>query len=269
MNEDEQKQLSFDLRVFEDKNILFVILGIWKEKNRLSQFNGDLLDRVIEIPVEPWNIEDFKKVIKEGEPILKVNFNKIVDRVIESSFGSIGVLQELCKECCYAAGIKETQKNIVELTDNDLNIAIAKKVSDYSTRHIRCVESFIEQKVRTAENDTHLPLFIPYYFIRVLFSVGFNNVIDGIKRKEIQEQIKAIHHRPNDIRSSDLSYFLYNMIESQIKKSITPPIFDFDRSTQTLRIIDSTFYFFIFNYDKEEIIEIIDSFSGIKDIPSL
>ena len=34
--EDIQKQLSIDLRIFEDYNILFIILGIWREKNRLS-----------------------------------------------------------------------------------------------------------------------------------------------------------------------------------------------------------------------------------------
>lgn len=32
-----------------------------ERKNRLSQYNGDLVDRVIEIPVEPWEASDLKK----------------------------------------------------------------------------------------------------------------------------------------------------------------------------------------------------------------
>jgi Cdc6-like AAA superfamily ATPase len=49
-----QIKLAMDLRTFEDYHIRFIILGIWRERNRLTQFNGDLTDRLIEIPVEPW-----------------------------------------------------------------------------------------------------------------------------------------------------------------------------------------------------------------------
>lgn len=38
-----------------------------EKKNRLAQFNGDLLDRVIEIPVEPWSEDEFRQVIQKGE----------------------------------------------------------------------------------------------------------------------------------------------------------------------------------------------------------
>lgn len=66
LSEETQKQLAYDLRIFEDYNILFIVLGIWREKNRLGQFNGDLLDRVIEIPVEPWGKNDLKRIIEVG-----------------------------------------------------------------------------------------------------------------------------------------------------------------------------------------------------------
>jgi hypothetical protein len=68
LDDERQRQLSFDLRTFQELGIRFVILGVWREKNRLVQFNGDLVDRVIEIPVEPWEKEDFLRVA--GCPIL-------------------------------------------------------------------------------------------------------------------------------------------------------------------------------------------------------
>lgn len=101
---DSQKDLAYDLRTFDDKNILFIILGIWKERNRLTQFNGDLTDRLIEVPVEPWKNEDFLAVIKEGEPSLNVSFEKICSNIIANANGSIGVLQELCKYTCIMQG---------------------------------------------------------------------------------------------------------------------------------------------------------------------
>lgn len=252
LNEEVQKQLAIDLRIFEDYNILFIILGIWREKNRLAQFNGDLVDRVIEVPVEPWEKDDLKRIVTEGLPLLNVSLEDVVDYIIDSCFDSVGVFQEICKESCYVAGVNETQDTLVEISRTNVDDAIRKKLQDYSSRHIRCLESFIEQKARSSQET---PLYIPYYFVKVLFQETMENIIQGIKRKPLQEQIKNVHHRPDDVRPSDMGYFLRNLVSSQISKGISPPIFDYDNSTSSIKIIDSTFYFFIKNCDRNEIID--------------
>jgi len=71
----------------------------------------------------------------------------------------------------------------------------------------------------------------------------------------LQEKIKEIHHRSDDVRPSDMGYFLKNLVASQISKGISPPIFDYDNSTSSIKIIDSTFYFFIKNCDREDVLE--------------
>jgi len=43
LDDEKQQQLAFDLRTFQELGVQFVILGVWREKNRLIQFNGDLL----------------------------------------------------------------------------------------------------------------------------------------------------------------------------------------------------------------------------------
>lgn len=255
-----QKQLSIDLRIFEDYNILFIILGIWREKNRLGQYNGDLLDRMIEVPVEPWEADDLKKIVKEGEPLLNVSFQYVIDELIDTCFDSVGVFQELCKETCLAADVAETSSIRVDITLENIRSAIEKKLNDYSSRHIRCLESFIEQKSKSSE-DT--PLYIPYYFVKVLLSENFDEVTKGLKRRNIQEKIKEIHHRPDDVRPSDMGYFLQTLVTNQIKKNISPPIFDFDISTSSVKIIDSTFYFFLKNCDKDEVSEYINKPDGL------
>jgi hypothetical protein len=260
LEEDVQKQLSIDLRIFEDYNILFIILGIWREKNRLAQFNGDLVDRVIEVPVEPWEKEDLKRIIAEGLPLLNVSFDKVADYIIDSCFDSVGVFQEICKESCFAAGINETQQNLFEITEDLVDAAIIKKLGDYSSRHIRCLESFIEQKAKSSDE---VPLYIPYYFTKVLLGETLENITQGLKRKSIQEKIKEIHHRSENVRPSDMGYFLRNLVSSQIKKSISPPIFDYDTSTSSVKVIDSTFYFFLKNCDKDEVLENLATPEGI------
>jgi hypothetical protein len=247
-----QKQLSIDLRIFEDYNILFIILGIWREKNRLSQFNGDLVDRVIEVPVEPWEKSDLGKITQVGLPLLNVDFTKVIDYIIDSCFDSVGVFQEICKESCYSAGINETVTELIEISKENVDNAIAKKLNDYASRHIRCLESFIDQKGKSSDE---VPLYIPYYFIKVLLDESFENITPGLKRKSIQEKIKETHHRAESVRASDMGYFLRNLVSNQIKKNISPPIFDYDISTSSVKIIDSTFYFFLKNCDREEVVE--------------
>lgn len=260
LDEEVQKDMAFHLRVFEDYNILFIVLGIWREKNRLAQFNGDLQDRLIEIPVEPWLRVDFEKVVKKGSDILHVSFDNIIEELIDNSFDSIGVFQELCKECCLSSNVDGPQRQIKFLTKDSFDAAIAKKLNDYSGRHIRSIESFVEQKAKSSDE---IPLYIAYYFIKYLFSRDFHEIEAGIKRTEIHEGIKAIHHRPADVRASDMTYFLHNITSTQIKKNILPPLFDYDRSTRYLKIIDSTLYFFLRNADREEIIEELDAPAGI------
>lgn len=255
-----QKQLAHHLRVFEDNNILFIILGIWREKNRLAQFNGDLQDRLIEIPVEPWLKEDFKKIISIGESLLNVDFSGVFEELVELSFDSVGVFQELCKEICLAAEVEGTAPQKIILEKKHLEKAKNKKKDDYSGRHIRSLETFIEQR---SKGSHETPLYLPYYFIKFLFSQDFKNIVDGFKRQEIQTGIKAIHHRQEDVRPSDMSNFLHKIVASQINKGITPPLFDYDMSIRTLKIIDSTFYFFIRNADLKETFNSFDTPEGI------
>ncbi|WP_309735004.1 hypothetical protein [Chamaesiphon sp. OTE_75_metabat_556] len=260
LEEEIQKEIAFHLRVFEDFNILFVILGIWREKNRLAQYNGDLQDRLIEIPVEPWIEDDFRKVSQRGGEALGVSFDGVLAKIIDSSFDSIGVFQELCKECCLAAGLQEKSKSLVVIDEECLKTAIERKLEDYSGRHIRSLETFVEQQARTSDE---VPLYLGYYFVRILFDLNFKDIEIGLKRKFIHDEIRKIHHRADDVRSSDMSYFLHNIVQAQIKKSIVPPLFDYDRSTRTIKIIDSTLYFFLRNAEKEEIISEFEIPEGI------
>jgi hypothetical protein len=97
-----------------------------------------------------------------------------------------------------------------------------------------------------------------------LFKEPTNIIIQGLTRRALQDKIKEIHHRPDDVRASDTGYFLQNLVASQISKNISPPIFDYDNSTSSVKIIDSTFYFFITNCNRDEIVENLALPTGIE-----
>ncbi|MBK8962010.1 MAG: hypothetical protein IPM75_02795 [Candidatus Competibacteraceae bacterium] len=250
-----QESLAYDLRIFQDHHIVFIVLGIWREANRLAQFNGDLLDRITEVPVEPWEENDFRRLINVGEKLLNVSFSAIRDKLIEDSFDSVRVVQEICKLCCLNAGVVETANSCVEITEQHLKDALAQKAKEYGARHIRNFESFVDIRVRTSTQSGKPSLAYPYYFIRLLLTHAFDDIQKGLSRAVLLEEIRNIHHRPDDVRSSDLGAFLHNITQHQISKKIQPPFVDYDRGGKVMKIIDSSLYFFLKNCDREEILE--------------
>ena len=68
------------------------------------------------------------------------------------------------------------------------------------------------------------------------------------------EEMRKIHHRPDDVRSSDLGAFLHNVTQHQISKKIQPPFVDYDRGGKVMKVIDSSLYFFLKNCDRAAIL---------------
>ena len=256
-----QKTLAFDLRSFQELGIRFVILGVWREKNRLTQFNGDLQDRIIEVPVEPWSTQEFREVIGIGSPLLNIRIDEFIQgRLIESAFDSIGVVQELVKEVCAQAGVEETQKDFKQISDQALlDVAVAKKTADYSARHLIALEDIAEGRKSKRATEDSVPLYLPYYTVKAWLNFPFDQVVKGIRREQLEEQIKKDHHRAKDVRPSDMSNLLHNFAELQSEKGIVPPIFDYDQNTRTMRVVDSTFYFFLRHVDKNQVLSNIEN----------
>jgi len=249
-----QERLAYDLRVFQDLGVIFIVLGIWREANRLVQFNGDLLDRVTEVPVEPWLNEDFAKVIEKGSKLLNADFSNIQEILIKSSFDSVGVVQELCKQCCMAAGLTETADTTVIITSDHLAAALATKAGEYGGRHIRNFESFVDIARKTSNQSGKPSLAFPFYFIHLLLKTDLENIEQGLSRSTLLEGIRRVHHRPDDVRSGDLGAFLHNITQHQINKRIQPPFVDYDRGSKLLKIIDSSLYFFLRHCDRDAIL---------------
>jgi hypothetical protein len=257
LNDDVQRQFAFDLRSFQELGIRFVILGVWREKNRMAQFNGDLLDRVTEVPVEPWTTKDFHKVVATGGKHLNIEIDqKIIQRVVDASFASIGVFQELLKGLCSRAGVEGTQRELVRVdTEEALDAAISIKAHDYASRHQRALEAIAAGHTSGGSKSELLPLYLPYYLVRVILAGGYDAIADGIRRGDLHDRIREIHHRGNDVRASDMSNLLHGLANLQAAKSISPPIIDYDQQNRLLQVVDSTFYFFIKNANLAEIAE--------------
>lgn len=255
--EDKQRQLAFDLRSFQEMGIIFVILGVWRQKDKMRIYCSDLTDRVIDIPVEPWETADFTKVAKAGSVVLNIAMtSSVISKCVENAFGSVGVFQELMKEVCVAAKIKETQKDEVELSDIALaELAIKEKADQYCATHQQALELISSGNVTHSKEKEKKPLHLPYYLVMAILALGSEGFKFGASRADITAQIKSMHHRKNDVRPTDMTNLLHNLSALQHKKGINPPLIDYDIGKKTLYAIDSTFFFFLKNCNLQEISE--------------
>jgi hypothetical protein len=238
-----------------------VVLGVWREKNRMAQFNGDLLDRVVEVPVEPWTEVDFLRVAKKGAEALNILFSdEILAAATEASFSSIGVFQELLKGICSESAILATQAQTAHISNLEkLRQTIRVKARDYAARHQRALEAIAAGHATGGTKSDLPPLYLPYYLVRVVLEGGYEGIANGMRRSDIHDRIRNIHHRGEDVRASDMSNLLSGLANLQSVKSISPPIIDYDSQNRLLQVVDSTFYFFIKNSDPKEILESIQN----------
>ncbi|MCH2338496.1 hypothetical protein ACGFZ7_04565 [Pseudomonas sp. NPDC047963] len=252
LDEEKQRELSFDLRTFQETGILFVILGVWRKKDKLRIYCPDLTDRVDDVPVEPWGEEDFRKVIAKGSVELNISLSEnIIVRFIENSFGSIGVLQELLRVYCSVADVNQTHlgdcRHLAD--DSCADSALDEKCNEYRETHQQALELLASGNVTHSKGKEKAPLHLPYYLVRVIAKKGYDGVFKGLSRADITEGIKAIHHRPVDVRPSDISNLLHNISGLQFKKKLNPPLVDYDQGKRQLFAIDSTFFYFLKNSD--------------------
>lgn len=259
LDDEVQNKLAFDLRTFHDRGFYFIIVGIWKDKNRLVQYNGELADRIVEIPVEPWTRNDFHEVARKGCMSLNILISQdIINEVIEISFGSIGIFQELLKLYCIHSSVTRSVMIFRNLTNQEpLDKAIHDKAEQYETRFLRALED-----IATASSRKD-GLFIPYYFIQIIVNSSINELMEGIHRDMLTERLIPLHHT-KEVHKGVITYHLHQLTSLQCKKNISPPIFDYDRINKYIRVIDPTLLFFL-NYrpGKEIMEEIIDPRIGI------
>lgn len=258
--EEKQRQLSFDLRSFQEMGILFIILGVWRQKDKLRIYCSDLTDRVVDVPVEPWSEDEFKRVAVEGCNHLNIEIAQpVIQKCIDNSFGSVGVFQELMKQTCIAGGVAErgaaATLDSIPLADQ----AISEKATQYCATHQQALELIASGNVTHSKEKEKLPLHLPYYLVCSILEAGFDGLQHGISRANITDMIKHKHHRGDDVRASDMSNLLHNLSTLQHKKGINPPLIDYDIGKRQLYAIDSTFFFFLRNCDLAQVKEELPS----------
>lgn len=237
-----QKRFAFDLRAYQELGVRFIILGVWRERNRMLQFNGDLLDRVQEIPVEPWDIEDFRKIVNRGQNQLNIIISdEIINCCCDLSFSSVGVFQDLIQGVCLASGVAARQEPMKILNDEKAMAPIIREKTDsYGDRHKRSLEAIASSTKSTGMEKLY------YHVVDIILEGGYEGIKGGITLDTMRQKLIARSKKPT-FKNKMVKNALSSLHKLQSDRQIMPPILYFDDNSEVLNISDSTLYFFLKN----------------------
>jgi len=254
-----QKRFAFDLRAFQELGVRFIILGVWRERNRMLQFNGDLLDRIQEVPVEPWEIKDFKKIAEKGSDLLNISFSdELFNQASGLAFSSVGVFQDLLLGICLSSEVYNKQSKFKQLTRTDsLDLIVQEKTTSYGDRHKRALEAIAS----SSKNRGHEKFY--YYIVDIILEGGYERIAHGIHLNTMFDALKA-RSKLNNFKVRMVKNSLMSLHKVQAEKGIMPPILYFDENAELLSISDSTLYFYLKNSNLNKFREQLKSSCGNK-----
>ena len=246
-----QKDLAFSLKAFHEKSkITFVIVGVWREENRLLTFNGDLTDRVFAVDVDAWTKDALREVIEVGETLLNVQFAPLfVNNLLNDSFDSVHIVQEVCRRCLRNESVFTTQDILKDVGKSmDVSELISQVVAEQGGRYNGFLMNF-------ADGFQQTDLEMPKWLIFVILKSTIEQLEEGLRLREISRLIKSYHPKGNELNTGNITQALISASSLQVKKDTRPIIIDYDTTNRNLQIVDKGFLIWLASQNRRELLD--------------
>ncbi|MEW6168905.1 MAG: hypothetical protein AB1651_14600 [Pseudomonadota bacterium] len=252
LSEEVQREIAFDLKAFHEKSeIVFMVVGVWLESNKLVLYNGDLAGRLVPVDADRWEAADLEKVITAGEPMLNIEFPKPVrQEILALCQANVGVLQETCYRLCEKEGVFQTAKDkkLVGTVDNVRDI-VKSIGAEQAGRYQKFLEEFAE-----GLNKTELEMY--RWIAYVVVTSNAADLKKGLKLATLHRRMNQVHpKRRGQLLQNNVLQALENVAKVQHKYHVKPVILDFDQTENQLRVTDSGFILYIASQDRNDLLE--------------
>jgi hypothetical protein len=247
-----QRDFSFSLKTFhENSKLSFIVVGVWREENRLIGFNGDLTDRVLSVDVDTWTTRNLAEVIEAGSALLNVSFDEdFRNGLLQKCFDSVHIVQEACRRACRAAGVTETcvgePRTVgVGLDPTEL---VGKVVSEQAGRYRGFLMGFADG---FQETDLEMPKWVVY----AILCNAVDQLEKGLRLRRLSAIIKAKHPKGKDLNNGNITQILNSASSLQNKKGTRPLVVDYDASNTSLHVVDKGFLIWLSSQNVDELMD--------------
>ncbi|WP_374975027.1 hypothetical protein ACEYYH_14360 [Microbacterium trichothecenolyticum] len=247
--EDAQQDFAVALKAFhESSDFTFVIVGVWLDENRLTQFNGDLVGRVISINVDKWDSEHLARVIHGGGELLGIVFDeRFSSTLVSQALESVWIVQETCRLACIADEVFETQQAERTVT-GDVGALVKQVVDSDSARFNGFLTRFA---AGFDETEMELHKWLLYAVINAESEV----LRAGLSYAQVWQEI-ADSHPQGELSVDGLDQALRSTAELQIVRlGLSPLILDYDPTARRLAVVDRTFLVWLRHQIRDELLD--------------
>jgi hypothetical protein len=245
--EETQKDFAVALKAFhENSSYCFVVIGVWLDENRLTQYNGDLLGRVVSINADSWNSEELREVISAGGEMLNVEFpESFVSALLSGSFDSVWIVQEVCKFACEGAGVYETGKTRRSVGGN-VDALIRRAVDQNTARFSGFLSGFADGFQST---DLQMYRWLIYTVLRSDVSA----LEKGLPLAAITTLINE-GHPSAPVNQGNITQALRSTSSLQTSRlDVKPIVLDYHQTARRLNVVDRSFLIWIQHQDRAEL----------------
>lgn len=244
-----QQNFSFSLKSFhENSEICFIVIGVWREKNRLIYYNGDLAGRVVSVDADAWSPDELQEVISAGESLLNISFDRtFLEDMINNAFDTVYLVQEACLAACQADGVHQTCATYMTVgTNSDAKSYIKEVVASQAGRYTAFIQNFSEGFQKT-ELDMYK------WLLRAVMSFEAETLEKGLRRGEVAAAIKQFHPNGENLNDGNITQSLQNTASLQVAKNVRPIILDYDQTSKTLNVVDRSFLIWLAHQDRQQL----------------
>jgi hypothetical protein len=233
--------------LFDNANVVVIVVGIWIEENKLSSLCAELMGRCVDINCNVWPNESLIDVVDNGCQMLRIEFPPgLAEYIVKHSYSSVFIVQEACREACKIANITSAQEEHYSI---DKTINAAEIVNSVTARE--CNFTDLHNKLMRLEGNDSIALF------------AYAIMIDKSGKQSLDmDSLQAIVETKFDAYKFD-RHFSENSsrrFNDIIRERNLGKIFDFYRDAKSgkyvLSLVDNTIRFWLKGRRKEFIRDI-------------
>jgi hypothetical protein len=248
-----ETQIGFStaLKLFhEESDYCFVVIGVWRERNRLVYFNGDLASRVVAIDADEWSHEELTEVVERGAGLLNVTFDSVFrDEVVANAQSAVYLVQEACLKVLKAEGVEATQDfHKIVGVGVDARALIKEVVDEQAGRYTTFIQGVGEGFQVTA-------LEMYKWLLHAILNFTTDALSTGLRRAEIAAAIKDYHPDGESLNEGNITQALTNISSLQVKKGVRPIVLDYDQTNRVLNVVDRAFLIWLGYQDRNALLK--------------
>ncbi|MBI3782488.1 MAG: AAA family ATPase [Deltaproteobacteria bacterium] len=232
-----QRTLAHDLKAaYESSPLVFVVVGVWSDTDRLSLLSGDLVGRSVLIDAGRWTPVALDSVAQAYERTVGRSLPPPVrERLVLDSMGCVGILSDA------------TQRALSLMTGRDLggdqcqpfvDEVISDMLGELSVSYRYFIDRFW---TRRQSGKSRAAAVVMLH----LLHTNIENLRDGIGREAILASGRVAPNLEPFVDEDLIDDVLERIEAFQRKRGVHPPILSYDRRRQLLRIVDNRFLLFL------------------------